>query len=232
MAGPLGQSAESIPSSPSPSAGGANIAEVLNQVLSKNQNDLAKAASASATPIPGGHASGIPLSMDPTPRPDRFGQLDHREVVGAGNARAQGIGNSVIAVTNLLAGAKNALDNKKKLEVASATQQLLVAQKAYDDASQMVKQNPQNADAKAAMDRNKQIMNGILGNDKLRTAIAKGMNIDFTDPSANDSLEHAGVAKGKEMAKQHVDYAEQFNKKTPQVMVPNQQAIAAYQAKL
>ena len=211
---------------------GLDPSKLLAEIFSKNQGDLAKAASAAATPIPGGHATDLPLSMDPTPRPDKFGQLNHQPTVGAGNARAQGIGNSVIAVTNLLAGTKNALDNKKKLEVASATQQLLTAQQAYDQSAQLYKANPQNADAKAAMERNKNIMNGILGNEKLRKSIAKGMNIDFTDPQSNNTLEHKGVEQGKQMAKEHIDYAEQFNKQTPQVMVPNQQAIEAYKAKL
>jgi hypothetical protein len=209
-----------------------DASKLLSDIFAKNQGDLARSAISAATPIPGGHATQFPLSMDPTPRQNQPGQLNHEPVVGAGNAKAQGIGNSVIAVTNLLAGTKNALDNKKRVEVASATQQLLTAQQAYDQAEQLYKQNPQNADAKAAMDRNKAVMNGILANDKIRGAISKGMNIDFTDPQANKTLEHEGVAQGKKMAKEHVDYAGQFNQKTPQVMAPNTQAIAAYQAKL
>ena len=209
-----------------------NPAEILSNIFSKNQDDLSKVAQAAATPIPGGHATSLPLTMQTGPRETHPGQLDHREVVGAGNARAQGIGNSVIGVMNLLAGTETALDNKKKLEIASSTQQLLTAQQAYDQAAELYKQDPQNADAKAAMDRNKAVMNGILSNDKIRKAIAKGMNVDFTDPKANDTLEHQAVAQGKGMAKEHLSYADQFNQKTPQVMQPNQQAIAKYQAKL
>jgi hypothetical protein len=207
-----------------------NPAELLSNIFAKNQGDLAKASVAAATPIPGGHASQMPLTMQTGPRQTHPGQLDHREVVGAGNARAQGIGNSVIGVMNLIAGTETALDNKKKLEIASSTQQLLTAQQAYDQASQLYKQDPQNADAKAAMERNKGVMNSILSDDKIRKAIAKGMHIDFTDPKANETLEHQAVAQGKQMATQHSDYADQFNKGTPQVMQPNQQAIARYEA--
>lgn len=219
-----------VPSAPAQGAQTVNPAEILSSIFAKNQDQLQKAAIAASTPVPGGHATQLPLTMQTGPRATHPGQLDEREVVGKGNARAQGIGNSVIGVMNLIAGTETALDNKKKLEIASSTQQLLTAQQAYDQAAQLYQQNPQNADAKAAMERNKGVMNGILSNDKIRKAIAKGMNVDFTDPKANDTLEHSGVAQGKEMAKAHADYAEQFNKQTPQVMAPNQQAIARYQA--
>jgi hypothetical protein len=215
-----------------PSAGGGapDIAAIMQSVLGSNQAQLGELAKKAATPIPGGHVTQMPLTMQQGPKTLAPMQMDNRDVVGRGNARAQGIGNAVRGVVHALASTETALDNKKKLEVASATQQLLTAQQAYDQAAQLVKQDPSNADAKAAMERNKSVMNGILSNDKIRKAIAKGMNIDFTDPKANDTLEHQGVAQGKKMATEHADWAEQFNQKTPTQMQPNQQAIAQYQA--
>lgn len=213
---------------------GIDTGALLQQILSSNKSNLSDLASKAMTPIPGGHATQIPATMlhmqdQPGPQP----MIPHQpgvDVVGKGNARGIGIGNAVLGVTHALAATETALDNKKKLEVASATQQLITAQNAYDQAKQAYQANPANADAKAAMDRNLQVMNGILSNDKLRKAVAKGMNIDFTDPSANDSLEHAGVAQGKEMAQQHLSYGEQFNQKTPTTMQPNTQAQAQYAA--
>ena len=158
--------------------------------------------------------------------------MDNREVVGRHNAQVQGIGNTIRGVTHMLATAETEKQNKQKVEVASATQQLLVAQQGMDQAQQVLKQDPNNADAKAAAERNKAVMNGILSNDKLRKQIAKGFNIDFTDPQANKTLEHQGVAQGKQMAQQHLDYAEQFQQKTPTQMGPNVQAQAQYQAAL
>lgn len=212
-------------------SGGGDTAALLQQILGSNQSNLADLAKKAATPIPGGHATQFPLSLTPTQKPVGPGpMIPTRGIVGRGNAKAAGIGNAVLGVTHALAATETALDNKKKLEVASATQQLLTAQSAYDQASQLLKQDPTNADAKAAVDRNQNVMNGILSNDKIRKAIAKGMNVDFTDPKANDSIEHAGVAQGKEMAKAHASYAEQFNDKTPTTMAPNTQAQAQYQA--
>ena len=215
-------------------AGQIDTATLLSQILGQNKSDLASLAQKASTPIPGGHVGGVPLALQPDQKQYQPGPMIPHEpgvdVVGKGNARGIGIGNAVIGVTHALAATENALSNKKKLEVASGTQQLLTAQAAYDQASESYKQNPQNTEAKAAMERNMNVMNGILSNDKLRKAIAKGMNIDFTDPSANDTLEHQGVAQGKQMAQAHVSYGEQFNQKTPTMMQPNEQAIAQYKA--
>jgi hypothetical protein len=223
------------PSSTQSSGGGgaSNTAELLDHILNANQANLGELAKKASTPIPGGHAGQMPLSLEPTQRQFQGAPQNKTPVVGAGNARAQGIGNSVIGVLNAIGATETAITNKKKIEVASATQQLLTAQQAYDQASTLLKSDPNNADAKAAMERNKNVMNGILSNDKLRKSIAKGFNIDFTDPQSNNTPDHQGVAQGKEQAKAHIDYASQFNEKTPQVMQPNVQAqaqLAAAQA--
>jgi hypothetical protein len=215
-------------------AGGIDTAGLIDKILSQNKQDLGSLATKALTPIPGGHATQLPLTLQPRDKDFHGGAMIPHEpgvdVVGKGNAKDVGIGNAVIGVTNLLASSKNALDNKKRTEISSATQQLLTAQSAYDQAKIAYTNNPQDAGAKAAMERNQGVMNGILSNEKTRKAIAKGMNIDFTDPSANDTLEHQGVAQGKEQAKQHQDYASQFNEKTPTTMIPNDPAIAQYRA--
>lgn len=224
-----------VPSSVPQSAamgGSMDVGQQLERIFSSNQADLQRLATAAATPVAGGHANQVPSSMLRPDSPYTTPTLDHREVVGAGNARAQGIGNSVKAVASLLSNVEIAKQNKTKNEVASATQQLLTAQAGYDQAKQVLAQDPNNADAKAAMERNKASMNGILSNDKLRKQISKGFNIDFTDPQANKTLEHEGVAAGKEQAKAHQDYAEQFNQRTPVQLGPNVQAQAQYAAAL
>lgn len=211
-----------------------DTSKLLEQILGQNKSELSSLAQKASTPIPGGHVGGIPLSLQPDQKQAQVSPLIPSrpgvDVVGKGNARGVGIGNAVIGAMNAISKTETAITNKKKIEVASGTQQLLVAQQAYDQAAELYKQNPQDAEAKAAMDRNMNVMNGILSNDKLRKAIAKGMNIDFTDPSANDTVEHQGVAQGKQMAQQHVSYGEQFNQKTPTMMQPNEQAIAQYKA--
>ncbi len=218
-----------VPSAPSGGVAGPDILNLLQSTLGGQQH-LAELAKAAATPIPGGHSGQLPLSMNPTPSVAPQAPLDNRQVVGRGNARAQGIGNAITGVMNAISGVSTAVDNKKKLEVASATQTLLTSQQAVDQAKQILQSDPNNQAAKDAIEHNMNIMNGILANDKTRKAIAKGMQIDFTDPSANKTLEHDGVAQGKEMAKKSLSYAEQFQEKTPTTMQPNVQAQAQYQA--
>ena len=221
----------SVPqSSGNANSSGQNIAQVLQQILSGNESKLNELQQKASTPVAGGHATQIPASMTQMQQMPGQMHMDNTPVVGAGNARAQGIGNAVRGVVHMLATTETELSNKKKLEVASATQQLLTAQQAFDQASQIVKSDPSNKEAAAAVARNKAIMNGILSNDKLRKSIAKGMNIDFTDPQANTTLEHQGVAQGKQMAQAHASYADQFNEKTPTTMGPNVQAQQQYAA--
>jgi hypothetical protein len=208
-------------SSTSPQGADFNPAQVLEQILGSNKENLQALAVKAATPVAGGHMGQVPSSMLQPQQQLSPMHMDNREVVGAHNAKMQGIGNAVRGVTHMLATVETGRQNKQKVEVASATQQMLVAQAGLDQAQQVLKQDPNNADAKAAVERNKASMNGILSNDKLRKQIAKGFNIDFTDPSANKTLEHQGVAQGQQMAQQHLDYAEQFQQKTPTQMVPN-----------
>src|SRR6266567_1014987 len=92
-----------------------DASKLLEQIFAKNQGDLAKASISAATPIPGGHASQMPASMMQPPRQYQMAPLDHREVIGAGNAKAQGIGNTVTAVLNILGKTETAMQNKKKL---------------------------------------------------------------------------------------------------------------------
>lgn len=222
-----------LPFPQAPQTQGVDPATMLSQVLGQNQTELSSLAAKAATPIPGGHTGELPLSMQPTAKQaPQASMIPTQGVVGRKQGRNVGIGNAVIGAMNAISGVSTAVDNKKKLEVASATHTLLVAQQAADQAKQILQTDPNNAAAKDAIDHNTKIMNGILSDDKMRKAIAKGFNVDFTDPQANNTLEHQGVNQGKEMATKTLSYADQFNAKTPTVMQPNVQAQAQLQAKL
>ena len=207
--------------SPVAQSSGQDMGSVIDNILSQNSGELTKLAEKAATPIAGGHASSIPLSMDPTPKEAGMAPLDHREVVGAGKAKAQGIGNTITGALNVISQVSTAMDNKKKVEIASSTQQLLVAQQAADQAKQTMDANaPQQGGqpndaytkAKEIYDHNTEIQGTILTG-KHGKDIMKGFNIDYTNPSSNKTLQHDAVAMGKERLKA----AEAFNKGTPQV---------------
>src|SRR6266567_4288315 len=194
-----------VPSSVSQAQSGmSDVSQQLDKIFSENTQELQKLAIAATTPVAGGHATAVPSSLMQPPTEFQGAPLDHREVVGAGNARAQGIGNSITATLNTIGAVRTTLDNKKKVEIASSTQQLVTAQQAADQAKQIMASNPdQNSDAykqaKEAYDHNTQIQGTILTG-KHGKDIMKGFNIDYTDPSANKTIQHDAVAMGKARA--------------------------------
>ena len=211
--------------SPAAQSSGQDMGSVIDNILSQNSGELTKLAEKAATPIAGGHASSIPLSMDPTPKEAGMAPLDHREVVGAGNAKAQGIGNTITGALNVISQVSTAMDNKKKVEIASSTQQLLTAQQAMDQAQQVLQSDPNNKDAQERVKHNQEIMGTILTG-KHGKDIMKGFNIDYTNPSSNKTLQHDAVAMGKA----RTEAADAFNKGTPKTMAPDTQAQAKYAA--
>lgn len=224
MTDPAAATQNTIPAASSLEGGGG-----IDAILQQNKDSLAQISAlskAAATPIPGGHSGQLPLSMQQGPKGFTPAPLDMRQMVGKGNAKAQGIGNAITGVMNAITGVTIAEQNKKKLQVASATHNLLTAQNSYDQAQTLLQTDPQNQAAKDQMKRAKDTMDGILADKKIRDAVKKGYNIDFTDPSANQTDEHKGVQQGQDMAKKSLSYAEQFNQKTPQTMQPNLQAQA------
>lgn len=238
MAGPtqesMMQNTANIPSAAAPQAAPENPAAMLEKLVGfgGQSNDIMKLAREAATPIPGGHATQMPANLMYQPKQDQPGQLDHREVVGAGNARAQGIGNSVIGVMNLVSHLKTQSDNKKRLQLATDTATLLNAQQQVDQAKQYLGMLPENDPRRkqyqSVIDSNMQRMNTILSDEKTRKAIGEGFKIDFTNPKEMTEENHA-VMQGKEMAKQMTN-ADRFMQQTPQSLQPNLPAQAAYSA--
>jgi len=178
------------------------------------------------TPVPSGHAMQVPQQFT-SPTNVRGATLDERPVVGAGNAKGQGIGNAVSSVIGALGQVVQAKAEQKKRQLASSATRLIQAQQAVDEAQLALKNNPQDKDAQEALQKNKQIREDILADDKTRKSLEKGFNISFTDPTKNKTPEHAAVQQGIADAKKEAtqSYGEQFEKQMPQVMGPNMQAV-------
>ena len=180
------------------------------------------------------HELSMPASMtQPIPDFKPLG-MDDRQVVGKGNAKAQGIGNAITGVLSAIGSITTAEGQKKQLQIATDTQSLLKAQQGIDEAKDALKNNPQDPDAKAQLDHNNKVMNGILSDPKMRKAIGKGFAIDWTDPSGNNTDEHKGVAQGKKMAQHGIqsngDYASQFGAALPKTNQVNPQTQAVLEA--
>ena len=177
---------------------------------------------AGMTPVPSGHAMSIPSSMT-QPLPGFQPMPFMPQGVGRHAARQRGIANAVTGVTNAVGAFSRAKEQQHHEQVATGTQRLMEAQQAIDQAEQ-AKKNPgitaqQSAQLQESIDRNKNVMNSILGDDKMRKDIAKGLDVSFTDPSKNRTPEHGAVAAGKQQAQE--TFQQQFQRQMPQTMQPD-----------
>jgi hypothetical protein len=229
---PFGGGSGSVPSSSSSSDPGALIASLTGQGLTAAQ--MQQLANKAAIPVPGGSPQQMPASLLYNPQKSTPGQLDKSQAVGKGYGKAQGIGNSIIGAMNAIAAVKTGEDNKKKLQIATDTHTLLTEQNNIDQATQAMQALPQDAPERKqlqdSIDASKQRMNGILSDKKTADSIAKGFHIDFTDPQANNTLDHQGVKQGQQMAQETLSRADQFMQKAPAPLGPNVQAQARYTA--
>ena len=211
---------------------GALISQLTGSGMSAEQ--MRELATRASIPVPGGSGQEMPASLLYNPKQYTPGQTDNRPVVGAGNARAQGIGNSVIGALNVIAAVKTGEDNKKKLQIATDTHTILVEQHNIDQATQAMQalppDDPQRKTLQDAINASKQRQQGILSDKKTREAIAKGFHIDFTDPSANNTPDHQAVQQGQKMAEASLNYADQFNQKAPAPLGPNTTAQMQYKS--
>lgn len=213
------------------SSGGAGLdIGALVKILSQGVDP--KALSAGTSPVPVGHQLSMPSSMTAPIPQFQNAPMNNKQVIGKGNARAQGIGNAVTGVLNAIGSVTTAKAQQKQRQIAGVTTRLLQAQQAVDQATLTLKDDPNNADAKEAVQKNKQVMNDILADDKMRKAIEKGFDISFTDPSKNKTEEHAAVQKGIADAKKEAQtpsYADQFGSKMPTQMGVNPMAAQRLQ---
>jgi len=186
-----------------------NAATPIPVTPGQDPGSIIKAAQAAATPIPSGHSLDMPLSLQPNLKQWQDTPKDNRPVLGRKAANARGIENAMISVGNLIGEIKTEKDNKEKLKIATATQQVLKATRAKDEATQQLKEAQASGDqeaiklAKEQVDYNTNIIKGVMSDDKTWKAMQKGFNINYTDPQSNNTLSHQAVQQGKKMA--HTD---------------------------
>jgi hypothetical protein len=96
------------------------------------------------------------------------------------------------------------------------------------------------AQAKATYDQNQALQKQMLGDDKFRKVLEKGMNISLTDPSKNKTPDHQSFMQGmlhfkkQQQAQQPQDPSamlQRFGQQMPTQLAPNQQAIQQLQMK-
>lgn len=179
------------------------------------------------------------------PQPGELIQ-DQREVVGAGNARAQGIGNSVNAVIHGIAQFKAQRDQQQQLKDATKVQRLIQVQNGISQAEQIKAASkpgsPEYAEAQKSLDHNQGLMAEMLSDKKFSKLVEKGFNISLTDPSANKTPEHGAVQHGISLFKkannqpftpeQAKAMAQRFQAQQPTQLGPNVMAQQMLQYKV
>ena len=209
------------------------------------------------TPVSGSHVGQIPSALTkpigeapqnatPYERPRSKGEAISNMINSAGNA-----------VSKVITAEKE----QKRTHLTDAATKLFTAQAAIDEAQQQHDSATAIGDeatahkAQQLIGQNTEVRDGIISDPKLRKALAKGLNIDYIDPSNNKTEEHAAVQAAiknaktiqekKQLAKQaqqqHQQQANQqgaqnfgqaFAKSQPQTLAPNQMAqqqLEAYQ---
>lgn len=235
-------SAQNLGNLPTSGGGLGDLAQLLKgSESSVSMEDITKALSPQVT--------GMPMQMPsyftreiPNPPPV---QLDQREMVGAGNARGQGIANSISATVGALAQFKAIRDRQKQEADATKVQRLIEAQYGITQAQQALQAatDPQTkAAAQESLQHNQDVLNGLFQDPKFVRTIEKGFNISLTDPSQNKTPEHGIVQRGIDLFKkknqqpftqqQAQAIQQRFQKQQPTMLAPNQYAMQQLQLKM
>lgn len=194
----------SVPTSSSNQGGSPDINELIKAIATPLDPSLIRSAN---TPIAGPHATAIPSSFQTPIQPFRPAALDHSEVVGAGNAKAQGIGNAITGAANAVGAIFTAEMQHKQNQVKDAATKVIMSQQAIDEAQQAHDQAAAAGDtaaaakAQEAIDQNTKVRDGVFADPKMRKSLQKGFDISYTDPESNKTEEHAAVQAAMKQAK-------------------------------
>jgi hypothetical protein len=178
---------------------------------------------AGLTPVPTGPSTSVvPPSLTRPVGDFKERPMNTQPVVGAGNARARGIGNAITGLTNAVGQVVHAKKQLDQDKLSVSTQRLLQSQQAINQANQFLQDpNIDPSRKQALMDsvtKNQKIMNTMLDDPKLRKDLEKGLNISFTDPSKNQTDQHNAVQEGIKSMQ------EQFAEQMPQTVGPDPMA--------
>jgi hypothetical protein len=204
-------------------AAGVDIISQLITTAREADTRAAEAAKAATIPITGGHVAPQSFNLPGAGRQYKQFELDTSPVTGKHQATMQGLANLSKSVANVVGQVQQQRDQKKTQELSVNIEHLMTAVASEDQAKQVLAQDPNNQAAKDQLAKAQGIQSEVLNDDKNRKAIAKAFNINFVDPSKNNTPEHAAMKQATD------SYAKQFSSKLPTQMAPNQQAIAAAQ---
>lgn len=228
-----------LPEQTTPNQQGAGV-DVLNQLMSMKQginSQINQATKEAMVPISvAGPGTNPGLMLNPV-KPYQNAPMINRSTVGARATRAKGISNIIIGAANMVGQyqTRQKQESQRVLavdleRVMQSTQGIQEAKETIQNAQAQLQANPKDAQARAALveaqktlDKNTGIINSVLSDKKKQKQIAKALDINFTDPSANATEEHGALKQAT------ASYAEQLQKAIPSNMQVNPQAMAKLQ---
>lgn len=203
-------------------AGSVDIISDLMKQAHEADVQAAQSVKLASQPIAGGHQLPGAANL-PNVSGHQFYDYDTHPVVGHHNATMRGIVNLSKGVSNLVGSVDMALAQKKTQRLAVNIERLMGAVNSSDQAKQVLQNDPNNAAAKTQLQKATAIQDEILSDQKVRKDIGKAYNINFTDPSKNNTPEHAALKQATE------SYSQQFQRQLPGNMQQDPQRVAQAQ---
>lgn len=149
--------------------------------------------------------------------------LIDKETVGSRSTRAKGIANTIIGAAGLVGKYETQAKQEKQRALAVDLERILQAQQGITEANQTLQTNPNDAAAKDVLTKNQRIVDALLSDPRRRKDIGKALDINFTNPSQNNTPEHGAFKEAVN------SYSKQFAESIPSNMTINPQAVAQLQ---
>lgn len=187
----------------------------LYQAQDAINHEISKTIDAAATPVP---VSGTSAVTKPELHSWSGVPTDYSPRYSSRGANQQAVGNVARGAASIVGAFITKHQNDQQKSLAVDIERIMEAHQGIETARQALQQNPQDANAKAAIQKNQDIINAMLNDPKKRKQIGKAFDVNFVDPSQNNKPEHAALKDAIS------SYSEQLEKKLPTQMGPNQVA--------
>lgn len=194
-------SAEAAQTVPSAVGGGVDSSSLMSQIESSNKQ-ITQLSKQAATPVAMKSAGQLPSSMT-RPIASATDSPNQGRPTNKGQAMADMIRSAGDAVSKVITAEKQHKQNQlidSATKLFTSQQSVNEAQQAYDAAK--ASGNTQAMEvAKTALDKSQSAVDQITSDPKTRKALAKGLHLNYIDPSENKSEEHDAVKNAMENAK-------------------------------
>lgn len=156
--------------------------------------------------LPGAFKFGVGQPKMPAPE-------GHRDAV------RQGVAKTVAGVGNIIGQVLAHKQDEKTRVLATDIHRVLEAQDAISQATTQLKGDPNNADAKSVIEKNKQIINDTVADPKKLKQLEKAFTLNPLKPEENTDPEHKALQSATKT------FADRLMAQTPDKLAPNTAAI-------